>query len=149
MATSRIHAAVMDFSAAPAPFLPSAGAEPAVPWPRWISIFENFLLAIGGDKFTAERQRAVLLTCLGTEGQRVHESLPVSVKEEGENEYSFTVRRLKEHFEPKRNVCAERYGFVAARSSRESPCFSGCLRSVSWPVHVSMAAGRTSFFETS
>ena len=105
------HACTMDFSAAPAPFLPTAGAEPAVAWPRWILMFENFLLAIGGDKFSALRQRAVLLTCLGTEGQRVYESLPTGVKLENEDDFQFTKRRLREHFEPKRNVCAERYRF--------------------------------------
>ena len=101
----------MDFSAAPAPFLPTAGAEPSVPWPRWVKMFENFLIAVGGDKFSASRKQAVLLTCLGAEGQRVYDSFPVVAKQEGEDEYAFTQRRLETHFAPKHNVCAERYRF--------------------------------------
>ena len=101
----------MDFSAAPAPFLPSAGAEAAVPWPRWVKMFDSFLLAIGGDEYTPARKRAVLLTCLGAEGQRVFDSLPVAVKAEGEDDFQFAKRRLEAHFKPKVNVCAERYRF--------------------------------------
>ena len=108
----------MDFSAAPAPFLPSAGAEAAVSWPRWVRMFDNFLVAVGGDDFSPARKQAVLLTCLGAEGQRAHESLPVSVKGEGEDDFVFTKRRLEAHFAPKQNVCAERYRF---RSRAQQP----------------------------
>ena len=107
----------MDFSAAPAPFLPSAGVE-AVPWPQWARLFDNFLLAIGGDTFSAARKKAVLLTCLGAEGQRVFDSLPPGIKTEGEDDYTFTKRRLESFFAPKRNVCAERYRF---RSRGQQP----------------------------
>ena len=53
----------------------------------------------------------MLLTCLGAEGQRVHESLPDCVKVEGEDAFVFTKRRLEAHFSPRQNVCAERYRF--------------------------------------
>ena len=101
----------MDFSAAPAPFLPTAGLEPAIAWPRWIRMYDNFLCAIGGDDFAPARKQAVLLTCLGAEGQRVHESLPPCVKLEGEDDFQFTRRRLEAHFAPKQNVCVTRYRF--------------------------------------
>ena len=97
-------------SGAPAPFLPAAG-EPQVPWARWYEMFTVYLEAVGGDEFPPARQRAVLLTCLGIEGHRVYTTLPANVKREGETELDFAARRLKEFFEPKRNVCAERYRF--------------------------------------
>lgn len=101
----------MDLMAcAPAPFLPS-GTDPAIPWSRWTGIFQNYLTAIGGDAFPVERRRAILLTCLGAEGQRIFNSLPASVKREGEDEFSFAQRRLDDYYAPRMNVCAERYRF--------------------------------------
>ena len=35
-------------------------------------MFDNFLVAIDGDSFTAARRKAVLLTCIGAEGQRTY-----------------------------------------------------------------------------
>ncbi|KAF0300644.1 hypothetical protein FJT64_026894 [Amphibalanus amphitrite] len=101
----------MDFSVAPAPFLPAAGAEPGTAWPRWIRMFDNFLVAVGGGSFSAARKEAILLTCLGAEGQRIFESLPAAVKQEGEDQYAFTRRRLEAQFAPRQNVCVERYRF--------------------------------------
>ena len=101
----------MDFlSGAPAPFLPAAG-EPAIPWVRWTGIFSNYLEAIGGTEFPVARRRAILLTCLGAEGQRIYETLPAAVKREGEDDFKFAQRRLSEFFSPRVNVCAERYRF--------------------------------------
>ena len=97
-------------SCAPAPFLPTGG-EPAIPWVRWASIFGNYLTAIGGAEFSEDRRRAILLTCLGAEGQRVFDALPAAVKREEEDTFDFTKRRLDEYFSPKTNVCAERYRF--------------------------------------
>ena len=72
------------FSASgPPPFLPTPG-DPAIPWVQWQPLFQNFLLAVGGEDFSEARQRALLLHCLGTEGQRVYNSLPETVKLEGE-----------------------------------------------------------------
>ncbi|KAF0290295.1 hypothetical protein FJT64_011511 [Amphibalanus amphitrite] len=101
----------MDFSVAPAPFLPAAGAEPGTAWPRWIRMFDNFLVAVGGGSFSAARKETILLTCLGAEGQRIFESLPAAVKQEGEDQYAFTRRRLEAQFAPRQNVCVERYRF--------------------------------------
>ncbi|KAF0292808.1 uncharacterized protein FJT64_009282 [Amphibalanus amphitrite] len=74
-------------------------------------MFEHCLCAVGGDAFALARRQAVLLTCLGAEGQRVYESLPPCVKEEGEDDFAFTRRRLEGHFAPRQNVCVERYRF--------------------------------------
>lgn len=105
------------FSGAPAPFL-STGGEPSVPWARWIGLFDNFLTAIGGNEYSVERKRAMLLTCLGPEGQRVHAALPTAVKLENEDDFMFEKRRLTAHFTQQTNVCAERYRF---RSRSQQP----------------------------
>ena len=56
---------------APTPFLQSPG-EPPVSWSNWILTFENYLLAVGLDEKTQEaRCRALLISCLGCEGQRI------------------------------------------------------------------------------
>ncbi|KAH6948751.1 hypothetical protein HPB50_026109 [Hyalomma asiaticum] len=59
----------------PPPFLATPGT-PAIPWPRWIRLFENFLLASGATDLPAPRRRALLLHCLGPEGQRIFDALP-------------------------------------------------------------------------
>ncbi|KAH6920080.1 hypothetical protein HPB50_028935 [Hyalomma asiaticum] len=48
----------------PPPFLATPGT-PAIPWTRWICLFENFLLASGATDLPAPRLRALLLHCLG------------------------------------------------------------------------------------
>ena len=56
---------------APTPFLQSPG-EPTIPWGIWEKTFDNYLNAIGLDTSTNEaRCRALLIACLGTEGQRI------------------------------------------------------------------------------
>ena len=60
----------------PALFLPGAG-QPTIPFDMWAKMFMNFLLAVhaeGGD-WPDTRLRAILLHCLGTEGQRVFYTL--------------------------------------------------------------------------
>ncbi|KAH7936937.1 hypothetical protein HPB49_021733 [Dermacentor silvarum] len=59
----------------PPPFLVSPGT-PAIPWPRWLRLFENFTLASGASELSAARRRALLLHCLGPEGQRIFDALP-------------------------------------------------------------------------
>ncbi|XP_077564735.1 uncharacterized protein LOC144180229 [Haemaphysalis longicornis] len=59
----------------PPPFLVSPGTL-AIPWPRWLRLFENFTLASGASELSAARRRALLLHCLGPEGQRIFDALP-------------------------------------------------------------------------
>ncbi|XP_077551856.1 uncharacterized protein LOC144166076 [Haemaphysalis longicornis] len=61
----------------PPPFLATPGT-PDVPWARWLRLFERFLLASGATELPAPRRRALLLHCLGTEGQRIFDALPPS-----------------------------------------------------------------------
>lgn len=61
----------------PPPFIDTPGT-PAVPWARWIRLFETFILVSGATELSAQRRRALLLHCLGTEGQRIFDALPQS-----------------------------------------------------------------------
>ena len=116
--TQQLATRIMDvLSCAPAPFLPS-GTEPVIPWDRWANIFDNYLRAVGGTECSAARRKAILLTCLGAEGQRVFETLPPADKQESEDDFTFAKRRLKTYFSPRTNVCAERYKF---RSRTQQP----------------------------
>ena len=101
----------------PAPFHPRPG-KPATPWKDWKFSFENYFAAIDGDKFSDQRQRALLLHCVGAEAQRIFKSLPTTPKLEDETEYKHTLRQLSGFYEPKVNVIAERYAF---RQRRQSP----------------------------
>ena len=102
---------------APAPFLPTAG-DPAVPWQVWITQFENYLLAIGGDTYPQARQKAILLHCLGCEGQRIFQTLPPIPKLDNETDVAHVKRILEGFFGPKCNVVGERYRF---RSRAQQP----------------------------
>ena len=106
-----------DFSALSAPpaFLPTAGA-PLLPWTQWCDVFQTYMLASGGDDLPDKRKRALLLHCLGVEGQNVFRNL----KDGGESFKSAMVA-LEKHFAPKVNVVSERYKFrQRAQLSHES-----------------------------
>jgi hypothetical protein len=92
----------------PRAFLSEPG-EPAVPWNQWKNAFSNYLLAIGSESFDAERKRALLLHCLGLEGQRIFNTLPDVASEQ--DAYEKAVTALKIHFQPTVNVVSERYKF--------------------------------------
>ena len=60
----------------PVPFLQVPG-EPPVPWGQWLKTFDNYLLAIDLDSTKNEaRCRALLISCLGAEGQRILYTFP-------------------------------------------------------------------------
>ena len=75
----------------PTAFLALPG-EPPVPWIRWLESFENYLAALDPDKASDPRRRAVLVHCLGTEGQRIFRTLGQAKK------YKDAMRLLKAHF---------------------------------------------------
>lgn len=95
----------------PPPFLHLPG-DPAVPWNQWLSGFRMYLVALDGDGYAAARKRALLLHCLGTEGQRLFNTLPARIDPPGTaTDYDNTIFCLERHFQPKVNVVAERYKF--------------------------------------
>ena len=48
---------------------------PAIPWDEWQSLWSTYADAIDADQFSAKRKTALLLHCLGTEGQKRYAKL--------------------------------------------------------------------------
>lgn len=71
-------------------------------------MFQNYLLVIRaqGDAWPEARKRALLLHCLGSEGQRIFYALPNT----GDN-LDAAIAALNEHFMPSVNVVVERHTF--------------------------------------
>ncbi|KAG0421043.1 hypothetical protein HPB47_003058 [Ixodes persulcatus] len=105
--------------AAPPPFLPAP-----IPWKQWRRVFQNYLLASGGDAHGPARRNALLLHCLGVEGQRVFCTLPethppVPLKERtadtktptAPDEYDVTLAALETYFAAPSNVVVARHRF--------------------------------------
>ena len=101
----------------PPPVFLAIPGDPPVPWTRWLSTFETYLMASGldGANVTAARRRAILAYCLGIEGQRIFASLTET------DTYATAVTALRNHFGPKRSVMMERYTF---RQRAQRPCES-------------------------
>ena len=101
----------------PPPVFLAPPGDPPMPWTRWLSNFETYLMTSGldGANVAAARRRAILVHCLGTEGQRIFASLAET------DTYSTAVTALRNHFGPKRSVMMERYTFrLRAQRPRES-----------------------------
>ena len=105
----------------PPSFLPTPGSPP-IPWKQWKALFDTYMLASGATKFNEDHRCALLLHCLGLEGQRVLYTLrPTAPAEAARAEpaaaaavpasYQETVNRLEQHFSPTVNIVAERYRF--------------------------------------
>lgn len=123
----------------PPPFL-SVNGEPPIPFETWQKNFQNYMIVIQatGDAWPETRRRAVLLHCLGTEGQRLFYTLP----DQG-NTFDEAMTALKKHFVPKVNVVACRHTFrqrvqradetitqyVAALRALSAPCTFGQMES--------------------
>ncbi|CAI5686315.1 unnamed protein product [Oreochromis niloticus] len=88
--------------------------ELKIPFAASKKLFDNYLLAIGGNDFATERKRALLIHCLGTEGQRIYSALPLTT-----DDYEGSVKALETYFHPKVNVVAERYRFRQRAQSVE------------------------------
>ncbi len=77
----------------PAPFLALHG-KPPIPWTRWLQSFETFLLAVGLTDVSATHKKALLLHCLGAEGQRVLGALESGTT----SDYDTAVELLNAHW---------------------------------------------------
>ncbi|KAH6942839.1 hypothetical protein HPB50_010820 [Hyalomma asiaticum] len=109
----------------PPPFLPSPG-HPAVPWDQWKQAFRTYMVA---SDLLAERRKAILLTPLGMEGQRIFSSLtpadlqsgcatatvvsPSSTRdtESTSHAYDSAIALLSDHFKRSVNVIVARQRF--------------------------------------
>lgn len=90
----------------PAPFLALPG-EPPIPWTRWLQSFETFLLAVGLTDVPAARKKALLLHCLGAEGQRVLGALETGTV----SDYKKAVELLTAHFAAPQSALLRRFLF--------------------------------------
>ncbi|KAK0142863.1 hypothetical protein N1851_019189 [Merluccius polli] len=88
------------------PALLDTPGEPTMLYTTWIQMFENYLLALTANDMPDKRKRALLLHCLGTEGQRIFLSLP-----DVGTSYKSACDALKAFFVPRVNVVAERNKF--------------------------------------
>lgn len=89
----------------PPPFLPVPG-DPAVPWDRWRTSFEDYLLALGHTGLAEARKCVLLHHCLGQEGQRIFATLTLS-----DDKYVTATAALKAHFSSGRSRRMHRFEF--------------------------------------
>ena len=90
----------------PSPFLPTP-SQPTQPWEMWIRSFNNYLLATGIDGLPEDRKIAILIHCLGAEGERVYNTLAKTTP----TTFNDACALLEAHFKPTVNVISERYQF--------------------------------------
>ena len=88
----------------PTPFLALPG-EPPVPWIRWLESFENYLAALNLEGASDPRRRALLVHCLGTEGQCIFRTLGEAKK------YKEATKLLEAHFAAPQTVILRRIVF--------------------------------------
>ncbi len=98
-------------------FLPCPGLL-AVPFKTWVRMFENYLLVINanGNAWPEARKRALLLHCLGSEGQGIFHTLT----DTGDT-LATAIAALRAHFTPTVNVVVEHHAFrKRAQGAQES-----------------------------
>ncbi len=90
--------------------------EEAIPLTTWEKMFRNYLQVINafGDEWPEARTRALLLHCLGTEGQHIF----YTVIGTGDTLDSAIVA-LQTHFNPKINIVAERHAIPQTYSNTQ------------------------------
>ncbi|CAI5660563.1 unnamed protein product [Oreochromis niloticus] len=123
----------------PPPFLQHAG-EPPIPFMTWRKFFENYMLVINatGDAWPEARRRAVLLHCLGPEGQRLFYTLP----NQGTT-FAEAMTALENHFVPKVNVVACRHTFRqrVQRADETVTQYVAALRALAVPCGFGIMEG--------
>lgn len=108
----------------PPPFLSSPG-HPVIPWEQWIQAFKNYMVASGASDLPAMRRKAILLNCLGLEGQRIFQTLTSeddprllassaageTLTSPGPDEFDRAIVILEDHYKSSVNVTAARHRF--------------------------------------
>ena len=96
----------------PNKFLMTPG-NPTVQWRQWIKSFERYMLAIHADSLAPARKTAILLCCLGNEGERIYDTLSQDSVTAGENddEYTVAIKMLQKRFQPTVHTVTERGRF--------------------------------------
>ncbi|MGH0117490.1 UNVERIFIED_CONTAM: hypothetical protein FKN15_078184, partial [Acipenser sinensis] len=86
------------------PFLPHPG-DPQIPWTQWLESFNMYLLASDLQDMSGTRKRAILIHCLGPEGQHIFKTLGDSPS------FKNATTKLTQHFGPRHNAVEERCKF--------------------------------------
>ncbi|KAJ8375478.1 hypothetical protein SKAU_G00060580 [Synaphobranchus kaupii] len=95
----------MEFSFPPPSHFLALPGEPPVPWTRWYEAFETYISVLGVEDLSAAWKRAMLIHCLGIEGQRIFKTLGAAA------DYADCVRLLAGHFTAPKNVILQRILF--------------------------------------
>ena len=74
-------------------------------------MFETYCDAIDFDDFADKKQKAILLNCLGTEGQKRFSKLPDATYPQGATEYMKALLKLEKEYKPVKNKRAKHYVF--------------------------------------
>ncbi|KAH7971956.1 hypothetical protein HPB52_004387 [Rhipicephalus sanguineus] len=127
---------------APPPFFLATPGRPPLPWEQWEQLSNVYLVASGAAEFTPARRKAILLHCLGPEGQRIYQTLPAGstaatqpvpsaaalVVKDGDksaaatsDEYETALVALRHHFSTSCNVVVERHRFHRRQHSGDRP----------------------------
>ncbi|KAJ1145487.1 hypothetical protein NDU88_011773 [Pleurodeles waltl] len=90
----------------------SSPGDPTYPWTKWKKMFVHYA-RVCGPTLSAERKHALLMHCLGGEGQEVLENLPDLSAEESRNlnEYEVCIKKMDKHYVPRVSTIMERYYF--------------------------------------
>ncbi|KAJ8353420.1 hypothetical protein SKAU_G00209870 [Synaphobranchus kaupii] len=95
----------MEFSFPPPSHFLALPVEPPVPWTRWYETFETYISVLAVEDLSTARKRAMLIHCLGIEGQRIFKTLGAAA------DYTDCVRLLAGHFAAPQNVILQRILF--------------------------------------
>lgn len=112
----------MDTQGKPPQFLAVPG-EPEMDFEEWLELFNNFVLAVGGEQFSDVRLRAMLLNCVGCEAQRQYnalKNLPLAVAVEEASQkplFDEAVQRLRDRFVKKKSKVTQRAEFRSRRQN--------------------------------
>ncbi|XP_065298544.1 uncharacterized protein [Dermacentor albipictus] len=114
---------------APPPFFLPTPGRPSLPWKQWEQMFNVYLLTSGAAAFKPEPRKAILLHCLGAEGQRIYQALHAGTSAAAPaapsaatladdksvaappDEYDSALAALRHQFSTSRNVIIERHRF--------------------------------------
>ncbi|KAJ1186206.1 hypothetical protein NDU88_002989 [Pleurodeles waltl] len=98
-------------SVTPPPFFLTTPGEPLIKWSKWKKTFLHYA-RVCGSNLTNERKTALLMHCLGCEGQEIFESLPDPGEDATDlNEFELCLKKLDLHYLPKVSTILERYHF--------------------------------------
>ncbi len=90
----------------PPPAFFNMPGEPTIPFNAWICMFDNYVTALSEEDIAEKTKRALLIHCLGTEGQMIFYTLTVA-----NDGYEMALTALRAFFLQKVNVVAERNTF--------------------------------------